>query len=106
MLDLASLERLTARDPAVLRELLDELRRSLVEDLQHLMQLADGDDSNALRLLAHRVKGPARIVGAKRLIGACEALEQCCAARTPTAQPVQELRLAMEELSAWIERNS
>lgn len=106
MLDLASLERLTARDPAVLRELLDELRRSLVEDLQQLARLADGDDPNALRLLAHRVKGPARIVGARRLIDACEALEQSCTTLTSVAQPVQELRLAMEELSVWIVRYS
>lgn len=99
MLDLVGLKRLTAQDPAALTELLEELLRCLKEDLQRLTTLSGDDAPDALDKLAHRIKGPARIVGAQRLIVACEAVEGRSA-----KEQVQELHLAMQEAIAWTEQ--
>ncbi|MEG0858075.1 MAG: transporter substrate-binding domain-containing protein [Pseudomonas sp.] len=106
-LDLTGLKHLTARDPAALKTLLGELQKSLRQDLQRMGQLAREGEPHALRDLAHRIKGGARIVRAQALVEACERVETCCSEKPFSQRRMQRevkvLRAAILALSARLE---
>ncbi|WP_330211330.1 ATP-binding protein [Pseudomonas sp. AM4(2022)] len=99
-IDLVSLEQLTYGDQASIRSLLQDLLSSNEEDQVRLLKLFSQNDLTGLADLAHRVKGGARIVKAKRLIHCCEQLQIDCdghdAARL--TQSVDALHQTMDAL--------
>lgn len=100
-IDLVSLEQLTYGDQASIRSLLQDLLSSNEEDQIRLLKLFSQNDLTGLAELAHRVKGGARIVKAKRLIQCCDQLQADCdgqdAARL--TQSVDALHQTMEALT-------
>ncbi|MCK3839288.1 MULTISPECIES: transporter substrate-binding domain-containing protein [Pseudomonas] len=100
-IDLVSLEQLTYGDQASIRSLLQDLLSSNEEDQVRLLKLFSQNDLTGLADLAHRVKGGARIVKAKRLIHCCEQLQIDCdghdAARL--TQSVDALHQTMDALT-------
>ena len=100
ILDIEHMRRLVANDESALRSLLADLRASNLQDLQQLEQAMA--NPMALAMLAHRIKGGARIAGARELVDLCERLERRCNG-TPLApgdleQAVGALREAMLQL--------
>ncbi len=75
---LHGLKQLTGGNPMLNRRLLNELVSSNRQDLPTLLSLSSSGDTQALRDIAHKIKGAARIVQASRLIDCCEALEAAC----------------------------
>src|SRR3546814_11075271 len=78
LIDLSSLEQLSAGDTASIKKLLKELVNSNAEDLTQLMRLLARQDLPGLADLAQRVQGGALIIRAKGLIAACAAWERAC----------------------------
>jgi two-component system sensor histidine kinase EvgS len=76
--DLQSLSLLTGSNPAQTRRMLVELLKSSRLDRQELLALSPEDDREALAVVAHKIKGAARIAQATRLIECCDALEEAC----------------------------
>ncbi|WP_369990295.1 transporter substrate-binding domain-containing protein [Pseudomonas xanthosomatis] len=103
-LDLSSLERLTAGDAQALAALLADLRQSNREDLQAFNLHAEREDMGELALLAHRVKGGARMVRAQALIEACEQVERSCAIGVVPLAHLDAVRLAMGALETLLAR--
>ncbi|AZD91392.1 Hybrid sensory histidine kinase EvgS [Pseudomonas chlororaphis subsp. aureofaciens] len=77
-IDLSSLEQLTFGDQASINSLLKDLASSNEEDLLRLLKLFSQNDLVGLSDLAHRVKGGARIIKARRLIQCCEQVQANC----------------------------
>ncbi|WP_213026196.1 transporter substrate-binding domain-containing protein [Pseudomonas sp. Seg1] len=77
--NLQSLNMLTGGSPAQAKRLLVELLKSSRLDRQELLGLSPQQDRGALAVVAHKIKGAARIAQAVRVIECCEALEQACA---------------------------
>ncbi len=104
-IDLSSLELLSAGDTGSIKKLLGEMVNSNAEDLAQLMRLLARQDLPGLADLAHRVKGGALMIRAKRLIAACEALESACRGgdRPLLAAAVDDVRQAMEHLTERLE---
>lgn len=100
-IDLASLEQLTYGDQASIRSLLQDLLSSNEEDQVRLLKLFSQNDLTGLADLAHRVKGGARIVKAKRLIQCCEQLQIDCDGQDASrlTQSVDALHQTMEALT-------
>jgi two-component system sensor histidine kinase EvgS len=69
---------LTGGNPAQARRLLVELLKSSRLDRQELLALSPQDDRGALAVVAHKIKGAARIAQASRVIECCDALELAC----------------------------
>lgn len=84
--NLQSLSMLTGGNPAQARRLLVELLKSSRLDRQELLALSPRDDRAALAVVAHKIKGAARIAQASRVIEVCDALEKACAQATTTEQ--------------------
>jgi two-component system sensor histidine kinase EvgS len=76
--NLQSLNMLTGGNPEQSRRLLAELLKSSRLDREELLALSPHNDCQALALVAHKIKGAARIAQASRVIESCEALEQAC----------------------------
>jgi two-component system sensor histidine kinase EvgS len=76
--NLRSLNMLTGGNPAQARRLLVELLKSSRLDRQELLALSPQDDRGALAVVAHKIKGAARIAQASRVIECCDALELAC----------------------------
>lgn len=77
-IDLSSLEQLTCGDRESIKSLLRDLTRSNEEDQLRLIKLFGQNDLVGLADLAHRIKGGAQIIKAKRLIRCCEQLQEDC----------------------------
>ncbi len=90
--DLGELRHLTQDDEQLTRHLLEQLSQSTSEDLAALRALGPDVPSEAVRALAHRIKGGAKMLRMRALVKACEAIEQAHAQGLPTA----ELRLQLE----------
>ncbi|MBV4457446.1 transporter substrate-binding domain-containing protein [Pseudomonas sp. COR58] len=88
-LSLQGLKPLTGGNPSQTQRLLAELLNSNRLDREQMQALAATADREALAVLAHKIKGAARIVQAGCVIDCCEALEQACA----QALPATEIRL-------------
>ncbi|CAI8791957.1 ATP-binding protein [Pseudomonas serboccidentalis] len=76
--DANELDHLTGGDPQVIQRVLQGLLESNQQDLAQLRRVLSSDNSRGVLELAHRVKGAARIIKARTLIGHCEQLEQMC----------------------------
>ncbi|WP_422418662.1 transporter substrate-binding domain-containing protein [Pseudomonas sp. GZD-222] len=74
--DIDNLQYLTLGDPGLIRRLIGELARSNHEDLKALRALGPQPSRAALRNLAHRIKGGAKMLKARGVVRNCEALEQ------------------------------
>ena len=98
-----SVSSLTGDRPEMVQRLLAQLLSSSREDRQALAALAQGDDRESIREMAHRIKGAARIINAAAVIMACEQLEAACAADTQDSllsdrmQAVEMAMLALEQ---------
>lgn len=109
-IDLRSLEQLTYGDRESISSLLQDLISSNEEDSQRLLKLFSQNDLSGLADLAHRVKGGARIIQAKRLIRYCEQLQADCngvnAARLTQSVDVlhEEMEALAQVLKSYIER--
>lgn len=99
--DADALSSLGGGRPERLRELLETLLGSNRQDLQRLAILLREGDRTRLAEHAHRIKGAARMIGARTLLEACEALEDACR-RGGDGECLQasgeRLRLALEAL--------
>ena len=93
--NLQSLNALCGDNPAQTRRLLVELLKSSRLDREELLALMPPVDLGALAIVAHKIKGAARIAKASRVIKCCDALEQAC------AQP-----LATDEIARRCEASS
>ncbi|MFJ2486411.1 transporter substrate-binding domain-containing protein [Pseudomonas sp. NPDC087639] len=82
--NLQSLNLLTGGNPTQARRLLVELLKSSRLDRQELLALSPRQDRGALAVVAHKIKGAARIAQATQVIECCNALEQACAQALPT----------------------
>lgn len=100
-IDLSTLEQMAGEDHALIARLREEVLNSLHHDLQRLERLRPGRDPEGLRELAHHIKGAARMVGAARLVAACDELEQVSrgADTEPVVSAVHVLREAMNALA-------
>jgi two-component system sensor histidine kinase EvgS len=72
------LHSLTGGNPAMDLRLLSELLTSNAADRQALLALSGSDEPQPFLDIAHKIKGAARIVQARRLIECCETLERAC----------------------------
>jgi two-component system sensor histidine kinase EvgS len=81
--NLDGLSQLTGGNPLQVRRLLTQLLKSSRLDREELLALAPCNDRQAVALVAHKIKGAARIAQASRLIACCDALEQACMQTTP-----------------------
>ncbi|WP_082341432.1 transporter substrate-binding domain-containing protein [Pseudomonas sp. P1.31] len=104
--DWGALLKLTGGNKQVARGLLIDLARSNKEDLALLETLQEPMDASALKDLAHRVKGGARIIKASRLMEACESLEFASinGERDQVTQAAAELAQAMTQLRENLDR--
>lgn len=97
VLDIEHVQRLVGYDKAALHALLEALRTSNVQDLQQLSKLQENVE--ALGVLAHRIKGAARIARAREVVYQCERLERQCTDNTlapvDLKRDVEALRQAM-----------
>lgn len=74
--EIDNLQYLTLGDPGLIHRLKGELARSNHEDLKALRALGPQPSRDALRSLAHRIKGGAKMLKARGVVRNCEALEQ------------------------------
>ncbi|MFJ2281049.1 transporter substrate-binding domain-containing protein [Pseudomonas sp. NPDC087803] len=81
--NLQGLDQLTGGNPLQARRLLTQLLKSSRLDRQELLALAANNDREALAVVAHKIKGAARIAQASRLIACCDELEQACLQNAP-----------------------
>ncbi|MFJ4193500.1 transporter substrate-binding domain-containing protein [Pseudomonas sp. NPDC089534] len=104
---LQGLKSLTGGSPSQTRRLLAELVNSNRLDRKELLSVSETAAPEALAVLAHKIKGAARIVQATRLIACCEALEQACAHAMPSPQislRCKETDLALLELEQALQQ--
>lgn len=90
--NLNELRHLTQDDQALTRRLLEQLTQSADEDLAALQALGTPADHEALRALAHRIKGGAKMLRVHGVVKACDAIELAHAQGLPT----EALRLQLE----------
>lgn len=101
---LKSLHYWAGYDQVLIPRLINELIRSTKQDRQRLLSLtADTDriELGELGELAHRIKGGAGLVNAKRLLRSCDDLEQACVSKQGNELiqlSVDQLDMAMEAL--------
>ncbi|MGX1022065.1 two-component system sensor histidine kinase EvgS [Pseudomonas sp. Y3 TE3536] len=96
--NLSELRHLTQDDEQLTRHLLEQLSQSASEDLAALCALGPEADSDAVRALAHRIKGGAKMLKMRTLVKHCEAIEQAQAQGLPTAELRQQLQASMQAL--------
>ncbi|WP_330565715.1 ATP-binding protein [Pseudomonas yamanorum] len=100
-IDLSGIEQMARGDKASIDNLLDKLlasNRTDAEDLEHLL---NAQDIRGISLLAHRVKGGAKMIRMASLVLACEQVENACEAAEPKAvkRTVETLQAAMLRLT-------
>lgn len=80
VLDLTTLAEFTGLDRAIEADIFAEYRNAHRRDRELLDDLITCHDAPSAALVAHRLKGASRILGAVRLAGALETLEVACRA--------------------------
>lgn len=90
---------LTGGDPALTQRLLAEVLASCSRDREDLRALPDDAPKQAFIELAHRIKGAARIVGAREVCAACDAFELAtgCDALGPLRDELCQALEALQE---------
>lgn len=96
--NLDELRNLTQDDPQLTRQLLEQLTQSAREDLNALQALDQSSDREALRTLAHRIKGGARMLRVREVVKDCEAIEQAHAQGLPTDALHLQLEASLQAL--------
>ncbi len=96
--NLDELRHLTQDDEQLTRRLLEQLAKSAGEDLAALQALSDEASDTALRALAHRIKGGAKMLKVRRIVSLCEAIEQAQARGEPTGELRQQLQVGLQTL--------
>lgn len=86
---ISELQALTGGNIALTRRLLEEVLRSCTHDCQQLLAIAP-DDHRGVVEIAHKINGAARIVKARAVYEACQALE--------ASHPLDDLRPARQAL--------
>ena len=90
------LHELTGGDPEVAAEVLQDFVEACRADMAALDEALAAGDAEAVRRLAHRVKGAARVVGARRVAQVAQHLETAAA----TAGDLASMRRLAGELAA------
>lgn len=95
---LGELRHLTQDDEQLTRHLLEQLSQSVSEDLAALRALAVDAPDEAVRMLAHRIKGGAKMIKVRTLVTDCEAIEQAHDQGLPTADLRLQLQASLQVL--------
>jgi signal transduction histidine kinase/CheY-like chemotaxis protein/HPt (histidine-containing phosphotransfer) domain-containing protein len=96
VLDLPSLVENVGDDPALIRGLLKRFQETMREDEAAMARAVASGDFAAAARVAHRIKGAAAAVGARRLAGLCGRIEG--AARAQIAAELRSLAPRLETL--------
>ncbi len=96
--NLSELRHLTQDDEQLIRHLLEQLSQSISEDLGTLRALAADAPGEAVRALAHRIKGGAKMLKVRTLVKDCEAIEQAHGQGLSTADLRLQLQASLEAL--------
>ncbi|SPO55242.1 Sensor histidine kinase [Pseudomonas sp. JV551A1] len=96
--NLGELRHLTQDDEQLTRHLLEQLSQSVSEDLETLRALAADAPDEAVRALAHRIKGGAKMLKVRTLVKDCEAIEQAHEQGLPTVDLRLQLQASLETL--------
>jgi len=96
--DLAELRHLTQDDEQLTRHLLEQLSVSVGEDLAALRALAPDAPDEAVRVLAHRIKGGAKMIRVRTVVKDCEAIEHAHAQGLPTVEQRALLHASLQAL--------
>ncbi|WP_426138875.1 transporter substrate-binding domain-containing protein [Pseudomonas sp. DWP3-1-2] len=81
--DMGSVGQLTGNRPEMVQRLLAQLLESCEQDREELTGLSASTGQADMRLMAHKIKGAARIIRATQVIDRCEALEDACSEAEP-----------------------
>ena len=95
---LAELRHLTQDDRQLTRHLLEQLSISVGEDLASLRALAPEASDEAVRTLAHRIKGGAKMIRVRGVVKDCEAIENAHARGLPTVDQREQLQISLQAL--------
>ncbi|MBA1193163.1 MAG: putative two-component sensor/response regulator protein [Pseudomonas sp.] len=101
-IDLTGLDAIDGNDPHERQRLLETLRHCLHQDLLGLMAVDPDTQREALSEVAHKVLGPARLLGADALCAACEAVQRD--ALTATSLQLRRRRQALARHMRRVER--
>ena len=96
--NLGELRHLTQDDEQLTRHLLEQLSQSVTEDLGTLRALPADAPDEAVRALAHRIKGGAKMLRVRMLVKDCEAIEQAHEQGLPTVDLRLQLQASLETL--------
>ncbi|MGE8065273.1 ATP-binding protein [Pseudomonas sp. NPDC089569] len=90
-------------DPELMRALVHSLVQTSEGDLEALQSAIEKGDLPAIADLAHRIKGPARMIAAQSIVDCCEALERESHAPSPRPDTFDEnlrrLRVELQGLA-------
>jgi two-component system sensor histidine kinase EvgS len=76
--DMASIVALTGNRPEMIQHLISQLITSSRDDVAELGAVSAAGSTGAIKDVAHKIKGAARIISACSVIGLCEQLEEAC----------------------------
>ncbi|CAM4010379.1 Virulence sensor protein BvgS [Pseudomonas reidholzensis] len=96
--DLNELRHLTQDDEKLIKRLLEQLAQSASEDLDALRALGRSPEDNAVRALAHRIKGGAKMLKVRGVVRDCEAVEQALAEQRSSVAALQGLEASLQTL--------
>ncbi|WEK28655.1 MAG: transporter substrate-binding domain-containing protein [Candidatus Pseudomonas phytovorans] len=96
--NLAELRHLTQDDKQLTRHLLEQLSISVSEDLSTLRALSAEASDEAVRSLAHRIKGGAKMIRVRGVVEDCEAIENAHAQGLPTVAQRERLQVSLQAL--------
>ena len=96
--NLSELRHLTQDDEQLVRRLLEQLSHSTSEDLAALHALGTAPDRDAVRAVAHRIKGGAKMLKVRGVVRDCEAIEQAQAEGLPTDALQLRLKASLQAL--------
>ncbi|MEN5140761.1 transporter substrate-binding domain-containing protein [Pseudomonas juntendi] len=97
-LNLAELRHLTQDDEQLTRHLLEQLSVSVGEDLATLRALGPDASDEAVRTLAHRIKGGAKMIRVRTVVRDCEAIEQAHTEGLSTVEQRAHLEASLQVL--------
>lgn len=99
--DMASIVALTGNRPEMIQHLISQLITSSQDDVGELAKVSAQGSTEAIKDVAHKIKGAARIISARAVIDLCERLEEACdsaASATVISGHTQALMTAMATL--------
>lgn len=102
-IDITSLRELSRNDEVAIINLIEQLRKSNIEDLQLLTELAYTQDMRGISELAHRVKGGAQMIRRSDLVSCCEAVEKAC--QTQDAERLYDTVATLEQSMRSLKRS-